>query len=104
MPPALAVDKSGAVFQSDSSPHGRRPQLAPTRPGLPPRGYVPALHPQGRQAMAVSYMQPETTTQLWEQVLEAVRSRLASQQAYDTWFRPVVPRHLSPQIVELEVP
>jgi chromosomal replication initiator protein len=54
--------------------------------------------------MAVSYVQPETVTQLWEQVLEAVRSRLGSQQAFDTWFRPVVPRHLSPQLVELEVP
>ncbi len=54
--------------------------------------------------MAVSYVQPESITQLWEQVLEAVRSRLGSQQAYDTWFRPVVPRHLSPQLAELEVP
>ena len=54
--------------------------------------------------MAVSDVQPETFTQLWEQVLEAVRSRLGSQQAYETWFRPVVPRHLSAQIVELEVP
>ena len=54
--------------------------------------------------MAVSDMQPETFTQLWEQVLEAVRSRLGSQQAYETWFRPVVPRHLSAQFVELEVP
>ncbi len=54
--------------------------------------------------MAVSHMPPETITQLWEQVLEAVRSRLASQQAYDTWFRPVVPRHISPQTVDLEVP
>ena len=54
--------------------------------------------------MAVSDMHPETLTQLWEQVLEAVRDRLGSQQAYETWFHPVVPRHLSPQSVELEVP
>src|SRR5256885_10226233 len=54
--------------------------------------------------MAVSYVQPESITQLWEQVLEAVRTRLANQQAFDTWFRPVIPRHLSPQTVELEVP
>jgi chromosomal replication initiator protein len=54
--------------------------------------------------MAVSIMQPETITQLWEQVLEAVRERLGNQQACDTWFRPIVPRHLSSQSVELEVP
>jgi len=54
--------------------------------------------------MAVSYVQPETITQLWEQVLETVRTRLGNQQAFETWFRPIVPRHLSPQTVELEVP
>src|SRR5690349_22966047 len=54
--------------------------------------------------MAVTPVQPEELTQLWEQVLEAVRSRLGTQQAYDTWFRPIVPRHLSPEIVDLEVP
>ena len=54
--------------------------------------------------MAVTNVQPETITQLWGQVLEAVRGRLGSQQAFDTWFRPIVPRHLSPQTVDLEVP
>ncbi len=54
--------------------------------------------------MAVTNVQPEEYTRLWEQVLEAVRGKLGSQQAYETWFRPIVPRHLSPQIVDLEVP
>ncbi len=54
--------------------------------------------------MAVTNMQPEVATQLWEQVLEAVRGKLGSQQAFDTWFRPIVPMHLSPQIADLEVP
>src|SRR5438552_10972432 len=54
--------------------------------------------------MAVTNMHPEVVTQLWEQVLEAVRGKLGSQQAFDTWFRPIVPRHLSPQNADLEVP
>src|SRR4026209_2266333 len=54
--------------------------------------------------MAVQYVQPEEFTQLWEQVLLSVRDRLGSQQAFDTWFRPIVPREMSPQSVELEVP
>jgi len=54
--------------------------------------------------MAVMNVHPEAITQLWGQVLQAVRGRLGSQQAFDTWFRPIVPRHLSPEIVDLEVP
>src|SRR5258705_12932728 len=73
--------------------------------GLWPCGKeVQALTHKDVKAMAVSIMQPETITQLWEQVLEAVRERLGNQQACDTWFRPIVPRHLSSQSVELEVP
>src|SRR5688500_5956188 len=54
--------------------------------------------------MAVHPMQPELTTQLWEQVLETVERRLGSPQAFETWFRPIVPLEVSPQLVELEVP
>lgn len=54
--------------------------------------------------MAVQPVQPEEQTRLWEQVLLSVKSRLASLQAYDTWFRPIVARELSPQLVDLEVP
>jgi chromosomal replication initiator protein len=41
---------------------------------------------------------------LWERVLLAVQGRIGSQQAFDTWFRPIVPRTLNPDLVELEVP
>src|ERR1044072_4870783 len=54
--------------------------------------------------MAVQSVQPELTTQLWEQVREAVKHRLGSPQAFDTWFLPIVPKQISPQNVELEVP
>ncbi len=54
--------------------------------------------------MAVQPVQPETQTRLWEQVLLSVKSRLSSHQAFDTWFRPIVARELSPQLVDLEVP
>src|SRR2546422_418278 len=54
--------------------------------------------------MAVQQVQPEEITRLWEQVLLSVSSRLESQQAFDTWFRPIVPREIGPELVELEVP
>jgi chromosomal replication initiator protein len=54
--------------------------------------------------MAVQHVQPEPITQLWEQVLHSVRGRLESPQAFETWFKPIVPRELSPQRVHLEVP
>jgi chromosomal replication initiator protein len=47
---------------------------------------------------------PEVTTHLWGQVLTAVQTRLETQQAFDTWLKPIVPLTLSPQFVELEVP
>jgi len=47
---------------------------------------------------------PEVTAQLWGQVLTAVQVRLETQQAFDTWLKPIVPVTLSPQLVELEVP
>jgi chromosomal replication initiator protein len=43
-------------------------------------------------------------TQLWAQVLVAVRARLESHQAFDTWFKPIVPQEIGPGVVELEVP
>ena len=54
--------------------------------------------------MAVLPVQPEELTRLWEQVLLSVKSRLASHQAFETWFRPILVREMSPQWVDLEVP
>ena len=54
--------------------------------------------------MAVVPVLPEEQTRLWEQVLSSVKQRLASHQAFETWFRPIVARELSPQSVDLEVP
>jgi len=54
--------------------------------------------------MAVQPEQPEEVTRLWEQVLESVKNKLESDQAFDTWFKPIVPHEVSPQLVELEVP
>jgi len=54
--------------------------------------------------MAVQPVQPEEQARLWEQVLLSVKSKLASRQAFDTWFSPIVARELSPHLVDLEVP
>ncbi len=54
--------------------------------------------------MAVHPASLEETTHLWEQVLAEVRNRLESPQAFETWFRPIVPLTLSPELVELEAP
>jgi chromosomal replication initiator protein len=54
--------------------------------------------------MAVQSVQSEETGQLWAQVLDSVRGRIGSPQAFDTWFKPIIPRAISEQVVELEVP
>jgi chromosomal replication initiator protein len=54
--------------------------------------------------MAVQPMHPETTTHLWGRILSSVQGKLETQQAFDTWLKPIVPLALSPQLVELEVP
>jgi len=54
--------------------------------------------------MATQPLQIEETTRAWQQALGEIRSRLESQQAFDTWFRPIVPVRIDPPRVELEVP
>jgi len=36
--------------------------------------------------------------------LSSIRERLEGRQAFDTWFVPIVPREITPHVVELEVP
>lgn len=54
--------------------------------------------------MAVQQLQTEETERLWGQVLTSVRNRLGSQQAFDTWFKPIQPLEVSARIADLEVP
>jgi chromosomal replication initiator protein len=54
--------------------------------------------------MAVQLLQTEDTARLWSQVLSSVKSRLESQQAFETWFTPILARQINPRLVELEVP
>src|SRR6266545_5875866 len=54
--------------------------------------------------MAVRTLESKEIGRLWEQVLDSVKARIGSHQAFDTWFKPIVPRTLSPEVVELEVP
>ena len=54
--------------------------------------------------MAVQQLKSEEIIGLWDQVLLAVKARLGSPQAFETWFRPITPRSLGPDLVELEVP
>ena len=54
--------------------------------------------------MASQSTQLEETSQLWGQVLSEIQNRLGSRQTFDTWFKPIQPLTLGPEIVELEVP
>jgi chromosomal replication initiator protein len=54
--------------------------------------------------MAVLSEQSVEIGRLWELVLSSVRGRIGSHQAFETWFKPILPREISPQTVELEVP
>ncbi len=54
--------------------------------------------------MAAQPMILEETTRLWDQVLMSVKARIESQQAFETWFRPIQPLHLDSNRVDLEVP
>ena len=54
--------------------------------------------------MAVLPVSPDQVAIVWEQVLRKVRDRLTSNQAFDTWFRPIVAREFGQQSVDLEVP
>ena len=40
----------------------------------------------------------------WEQILSALREQLPSQQAFDTWFRPLRLREIGTHLLEVEVP
>jgi len=54
--------------------------------------------------MAVVPGQLADTDRLWQQVLESVLARVGSRQAFDTWFKPIVPLEISTEAVLLEVP
>ncbi len=77
------------------------PQMLSHGPAL---WIVPPSFQQGTVEMAGLRLPTEETDRLWEQVLLSVRTRLTSHQTFDTWFKPIVPRELSPQHVDLEVP
>ena len=47
---------------------------------------------------------PEFLADSWEQILEALRERLPSQQAYDTWFRPLRAQRADAEGLDIEVP
>jgi chromosomal replication initiator protein len=54
--------------------------------------------------MAPQPMILDETTRLWDQVLTSVKARIESQQAFETWFRPIQPLHLDSTRVDLQVP
>jgi len=54
--------------------------------------------------MAVLPASPDQVAIVWEQVLLKVRERLTTNQAFETWFRPIVAREIGPETVDLEVP
>jgi chromosomal replication initiator protein len=54
--------------------------------------------------MAVVPGQLTDIGRLWAQILDNVLERVGSRQAFDTWFKPIVPLEISAEVVELEVP
>src|ERR1041384_613157 len=54
--------------------------------------------------MAVLPVAPEQVAVVWEQVLLKAKDHLASPQAFDTWFRPIVARELTPRQGAREAP
>ena len=55
-------------------------------------------------AVQAIHSSKEEIDRLWTQVLGLVLARIGSAQTFETWFRPIVPRTLSVDSVELEVP
>jgi chromosomal replication initiator protein len=47
---------------------------------------------------------PQGPCEDWESILSALRPQLPSDQAFETWFRPLRPRHVGSDLIELEVP
>src|SRR5215470_1428878 len=47
---------------------------------------------------------PQVPCEDWESILSALRPQLPSDQAFETWFRPLRPRHVTADLIELEVP
>ncbi len=54
--------------------------------------------------MAVPEQEPQAMLACWDQILLAVRERLQSPQAFETWFKPIVPLQVDGALVELSVP
>src|SRR5688572_23134317 len=84
-----------------------------TRPGAPHADTCEGTSPCGENrpessrkdvGMAVMPVSPDRVASLWEQVLQKLRERLTSDQAFETWFRPIVAREIGPGAVDLEVP
>src|SRR5690242_2321979 len=49
-------------------------------------------------------MAVDPTPVFWNRILDQLRQRLPSQQAFDTWFQPVAARRVSDGSLEIEVP
>jgi chromosomal replication initiator protein len=54
--------------------------------------------------MALTPTVADEISRLWEQILCPLRDTIESQQAFDTWFRPIVPLRIESNLLEIEVP
>ena len=52
----------------------------------------------------IAPLHSDARSEAWDRILEGLRPRLPSQQAFDTWFRPLRPRNVGPELLEIEVP
>src|SRR5215813_4479256 len=95
---SLAGDSRAGIAPADQrAQRNRLPQ--PPRPAESQRPFE-----QGQLEMASQSTQLEDTGRLWEEVLAVVQGRIGSQQAFETWFKPIHPVRLSSREVELQVP
>ena len=46
----------------------------------------------------------DSVAEAWERILEGLRPQLPSQQAFETWFRPLRPKQVGSDLIEVEVP
>jgi len=62
------------------------------------------LFQEGNGSMQATAPDPARVSEGWERILAALRPQLPSEQAFETWFRPLRPRLVAADLIELEVP
>jgi chromosomal replication initiator protein len=65
---------------------------------------VPNLEKGQRSMQTPAPDVPQASCEDWQSILSVLRPQLPSEQAFETWFRPLRPRLVTTDLIELEVP